>query len=86
MRKRLLAALCCIVMLLPFAASAETELVPQLSAWQLEESASPLRVTASAQMSAWVPFDATMLEALNTLLSHMRVQVDAKNLTGDQWG
>ena len=68
MRKRLLAALCCIVMLLPFAASAETALVPQMSAWQLEESASPLRVTASAQMSAWVPFDDTMLEALNTLL------------------
>ena len=85
MRKRLLAALCCIVMLLPFAASAETALVPQMSAWQLEESASPLRVTASAQMSAWVPFDDTMLEALNTLLSHMSVQVDTMNLSGEKW-
>lgn len=85
MRKRLLAALCCIMMLLPFAAAAETELVPQLSAWQLEESASPIRVTASAQMSAWVPFDDTMLEALNTLLSHMSVQVDTMNLSGETW-
>ena len=85
MRKRLLAALCCIMMLLPFAATAETELVPQLSAWQLEESASPIRVTASAQMSAWVPFDDTMLEALNTLLSHMSVQVDTMNLSGEMW-
>ena len=85
MRKRLLAALCCIMMLLPFAATAETELVPQLSAWQLEESASPIRVTASAQMSAWVPFDDTMLEALNTLLSHMSVQVDTMNLSGETW-
>ena len=85
MRKRLMAALCCIVMLLPFAASAETALVPQMSAWQLEESASPLRVTASAQMSAWVPFDDTMLEALNTLLSHMSVQVDTMNLSGEKW-
>ena len=85
MRKRLLAALCCIVMLLPFAASAETALVPQMSAWQLEESASPLRVTASAQMSAWVPFDDTMLEALNTLLSHMSVQVDTMSLSGEKW-
>ena len=85
MRKRLLAALCCIVMLLPFAASAETALVPQMSAWQLEESASPLRVTASAQMSAWVPFDDTMLEALNTLLSHMSVQVYTMNLSGEKW-
>ena len=35
MRKRLLAALCCIVMLLPFAASAETAVAVQVPAVRL---------------------------------------------------
>lgn len=86
MMKRWLAVCLCLMMLLPCAALGETALVPQWDAWGMAESVSPVRVTASAELSAWMPFDEDTLAALNRLISHMAVQAESMNLSGETWG
>ena len=85
MRKRLLAALLCLWMLLPMTARGEVELVPQLRQWGLAESQAPIRATVSVELGAWLPFDETTLAALNLLLSHVSFQVETLHMAQEDW-
>ncbi len=85
MRKKLLAVLLCLGMLMPLAAGAEVELLPQLTQWRMEENQAPVRAIVNVELGAWMPFDDTTLAALNLLLSHVSFQVETLHMAQEDW-